>query len=70
MCLGKQWKVAQELGLLPPAWENQMEFHAPGFGLAHPDVVAVWLMDQKVGDDLCVSLFLPPTLFPLSLPVK
>lgn len=34
--LGKTWKRVKVSGYLPSTWQTQMEFLAPGFGLAHP----------------------------------
>lgn len=37
--LGRQWKMAQVLGLFSPTWEMQVEFSAPGFVLAQPSLL-------------------------------
>lgn len=40
--------MAQALEPLPPKIETQMKLLAPGFGLAHPAIVAIWIVNQQM----------------------
>lgn len=58
--------MAEMFGTLPPMWQIQMEFEAPGIGLDRPRCCGIWSVNQQV-ESLSSYLSRFAFMFPFNL---